>query len=129
MPVLSPVDSFLPELGGSSQGHASSPYKDHGDVCSIANVLRAGNAKQALSGHVARRACAVYLVAARNGRMERRDTDRSIRTCLSACERLGNLGTEISCKCNWSGVGTDLAGASDHRRTSDMVLPGQACLA
>ena len=61
--------------------------------------------------------------------MERRNTARSIPCCLSVCERLDNLGTEISCKRSWPGVGTDLAGASDHRRTSDMVLPGQTCLA
>src|SRR6266487_1510147 len=129
MPVLSPVAFFLPELGGASPGHASSPYKDDVDVCSVANMLRAGNAKQALSGHVARRACAVYLVAARNDRMERWSTACSIPAHFSACERLDNLGTEISCKRSWSGVGTDLARASDHGRTSDMVLPGQTCLA
>src|SRR6266516_8009014 len=129
MPVLSPVDFFLPELGGASPGHASSPYKDDVDVCSVANVLRAGNAKQALSGHVARRACAVYLVAARNDRMERWSIACSIPAHFSVCERMDNLGTEISCKRSWSGVGTDLARPSDHRRTSDMVLPGQTCLA
>ena len=61
--------------------------------------------------------------------MERRNTARSIPCCLSVCERLDNLGTEISCKRSWSGVGTDLARASDHRGKSDMVLPRQTILA
>src|SRR5206468_6337845 len=61
--------------------------------------------------------------------MERRNTARSIPSCLSVCEHLDNLGTEISCKRSWSGVGPDLARASDHRRTGDMGLPGQTCLA
>src|ERR1700747_2461478 len=61
--------------------------------------------------------------------MERCITARSISANLSGRERLDNLGTEMSCKRFWSGGGTDLARACDDRRTSDMVLPGQTCLA
>src|SRR5439155_17971742 len=122
--VLSLVDLFLLELGRESSGHAGSPDKEHVDVWSVASLLRAGDAKQALSGHVARRAGSVCLLAARSDWMERCSTARSIPAHFSACERLDNLGTEISCKRNWSRVGADLARAFDHRRTSDMVLPG-----
>ena len=100
-------------------------------VCfwSIAGLLRNGNAEQAFGGHVASGARSLCLVAARADRMERCNTPRPIPAHFSACECLDNLGTEISRVRSWSGMGADLAGASDHRGTSDMVLPGQTILA
>src|SRR5882724_7436495 len=128
MPVLSPVDFLLSKLGGALADREKS-YKERVAVYFVPGLFRTRDVKQTFGGHVARRARSLHLVAARPDRMERCSTACSIPAHFSVCERLENLGTEISCKRSWPGVGTDLARASDHRRTSDMVLPGQTCLA
>src|SRR6266700_1646459 len=92
-------------------------------------MLRVGNAKQALRRHVTCSARSLYLVAAQTDCMATCSVARSIPDHFGACERVDDLGTEISCKRNWAGMGADRARAFDHRRKSDMVLPRQTILA
>src|SRR5882724_849058 len=139
LPVLSVIHFLLFELGRGTARPASDGFDTApaagwrppllGVIGSFPFLLRVGDVKQTFRGHVARRACAVPLVAARADRMERCSTPRSISVDLSHRECVDNLGTEISRIRCWSRVGAELVRASDHRRTSDVVLPGEASLA
>ncbi len=95
--VLSPVDLLLLKLGEAIADNTDETSRGQFDVRSVAALFRTSDAKQTFRSHVTRRACALCLVAATANPMARRRGSGSVRSYFSACKRLGNMGTEISC--------------------------------
>ena len=107
--VLSPVDLLLLKLGKAIADNTDETSRGQFDVRSVAALFRASDAKQTFRSHVTRRPCALCLVAATANPMARRRGSGSVRSYFSACKRLDNLGTEISCARGWSRLGAELA--------------------
>ncbi len=96
MPVLSPVDFLLSELA-RALGDVEKSYEERVAVYFVSGLFRTCDVKQTFGGYVAHGARPLRLVAARADRMERWSTTCSLPAYFSVCERLDNLGTEISC--------------------------------
>jgi len=100
--VLSPVDLLVLKLGKAFADKTDETSRGQFDVWSVAALFCTGDAKQTFCSYVTRRACALCLVAATANPMARRSGSGSVRSYFSACKRLDNLGTEISCARDWS---------------------------
>src|SRR6266536_3348694 len=107
--VLSSVDLLLLKLGKAIADNPDETNRGQFGVRSVAALFRASDAKQTFRSHVTGRACALCLVAATANPMARRRGAGSVRSCFSACKRLGHMGTEISRGRGRSGLGAELA--------------------
>ena len=94
-----------------------------GVVCFVSGLFHTRDRKQAIHGHVACCARSLCLVAKRTNPMAGCCGACAVCANIRACQRLDDLGTEIPCERQRSGMGADLVGAAHHRGPRDLVLP------
>src|SRR5262249_71034 len=88
----------------------------------ISPSLSFGDAKQTLGRDAAFCARALHLVAARKNPLARCASARPVCANFSACQRVDDLGTKISCARRGCGLGAELPGTSYHRGSGHLVL-------
>src|SRR4029078_4965116 len=128
--VLFALDPFLFEMGRSTGLTAwIAPVADWRPAFIglrfISFFISSGNAKQTFRGDAAIRTRFLRLLDARKNPLARHAGFCSICSDIDRCERLDDLGTEISCARRWPGLGTNLSRTSDHRGPSHLVLSRQ----